>query len=155
MSKRKTIPTIDPQKRKIQKLECTGCNPKKYLKFNFSFAIEVGEPAVNDALQLWKRIQFLSSEMYDIMIFKYQGNKKTFIEEIPVKEMKWTTHKEIPKEFRDFYPPTTNEKFAIFRIYPAGTPKGTANPRIIGMIKNTIFYVFFIDWEGNLYKHSH
>ena len=113
MAKRKTIPTIDQKKRKIQKLECTGCNPKKYLKFNFSFATEVGEPAVSDALHLWKKIKFLSSEMYDIMIFRYQGNKRTFIEEIPVKDMKWTTHKEIPKEFRDFYPPTTNEKFAI------------------------------------------
>ena len=131
---------------------CTFCNPQKFLKFNFSFVKENGAPSPEDAIQLLDRLQFLSSEMYKVMIIKYQGNKRNFIEEIPVKDLKLKGG--IPQKFREIYPTETNEKYSIFRIYPAGTPSGTANPRIIGMIKNTIFYVFYIDWIGNLYKHG-
>ncbi|MCI8346639.1 MAG: hypothetical protein HFJ12_01650 [Bacilli bacterium] len=132
---------------------CSLCNPQKYLKFNFSFFKENGKPAsLNEFLQLFERIKFLSSKMYKIMVIEYQGDKKQFIEDIPVKEMKW--RKDIPLDFREVHPAETNEKYSIFRLYPAGTPEGTANPRIIGMIKNTIFYIFYIDWKGNLYKHG-
>lgn len=147
MSKREQI-KINSSTKKI----CTSCNPRKFLKFNFSFLTEYGQPSQEDVYQLFKRMQFLSSEMYKVMLFKYQGNKKTFIEEVPINKI--DIRKEIPSNFRDSYPAETNEKYSIFRIYPAGTPKGSANPRIIGMIKNTIFYIFFIDWAGDLYNHS-
>lgn len=130
---------------------CNYCNPQKFLKFNFTFAKENGKPSANDTIKLLERLRFLSSEMYAVMILKYQGDKKSFIEEIPVKKLK--LRGEIPQEFRDIHPTETNEKYAIFRLYPAGTPKGTANPRVIGMIKNTIFYIFILDWKGDSYKH--
>lgn len=146
-----------PKKDKIKinspiKKICTSCNPKKFLKFNFSFLKEYGQPRQEDILKLFERLQFLSSEMYNVMVFKYQGDKKNFIEDIPVNKI--DIKKEIPSEFRDSYPAKTNEKYSIFRVYPAGKPKSSANPRIIGMIKNTIFYIFYIDWDGDLYSHG-
>ena len=129
---------------------CNNCNPKKYLKFNFSFCKEIGEPAQKDTYFLLKRLLFLSEELYTVMIYKYQGNKKTFIEDIATNKIKIN----IPDKFRENNPIETNEKFSIFRIYSSGVPKGTANPRIIGMIKNTIFYIFYIDWKGTMYEHG-
>lgn len=132
---------------------CNNCNPKKYLKFNFSFLSENGDSATKDAITLVERLTFLSEEPYLQMMYKYQGDKKKFIEDIPVTKIHIKGNKGIPPKFREIYPTETNEKYSIFRIYPAGKPNGTANPRIIGMIKNTIFYVFYIDWKGNMYSH--
>lgn len=128
---------------------CNNCNPKKHLKFNFSFCKQKSEPAQHDAKELIEKLCFLSSDTYNNMMIKYKGNKKVFIELISTDKLDIT----IPAEFRALYPTETNEKYGIFRIYSAGTPNGTANPRIIGMIKNTIFYIFFIDWKGNMYNH--
>jgi len=140
-------------KSEIEKKYCINCNPKKYLKFNFSFLKENGQPAIDDTSNLIKRLSFLSEEMYQMMIFKYQGDKKKFIEDVSVEKLKIKGKEKIPQKFREIYPTVTNEKYSIFRIYPAGKPNGTANPRVIGMIKNTIFYIFYIDWIGNLYEH--
>ena len=131
---------------------CNSCNPQKHLKFNFTFTKELGTPCKEDSYKLLERLQFLSSEMYKVMLYKYQGDKKIFIEDIPIEKMRW--NKTIPEAFRELHPTETNEKYNIFRIYPAGTPKDTANPRIIGMIKNTIFYIFYIDWKGTSYDHG-
>lgn len=129
---------------------CSNCNPKKHLKFNFTFAKENGKPASSDSYNFLQKMQFLCSEQYLIMKYKYAGNKASFIEQIPTN----IVNKQIPNEFRELYPAQTNEKYDVFRIYSAGTPSGSANPRIIGMIRNTIFYVFFIDWKGDLYSHG-
>ena len=94
-------------------------------------------------------IPIMSNNSYE-MDTKF-GKAKDFIEEIPVKKLK--LRGSIPQGFRDIHPAETNEKYAIFRLYPAGTPNGTANPRVIGMIKNTIFYIFILDWKGDSYKH--
>lgn len=140
-------------KNKIKKTNeikiCSKCNPQRYLKFNFTYCKENGEPSQKDSYNLIERMLFLFSDLYYIMIYKYQGNKKTFIEEISIEKISI----KIPSKFRDENPVKTNEKISIFRIYPAGSPSGSANPRVIGMIKNTIFYIFYIDWKGNLYNH--
>ena len=129
---------------------CNQCNPKQYLKFNFSFCNENGKPAREDISSLFKKLKFLSKDRYKTMMITYQGDKKKFIESISTNNLKLN----IPIEFRQIYPTETNEKYSIFRIYPAGIPKGTANPRVIGIIKNTIFYVFYIDWKGDMYSHG-
>lgn len=134
--------------------ECSNCNPKRYLKFNFSFLNYEGECTnPQDIVKFYERMKYCCSEPYFVLQVKHQGDKKIFFESVPVKHMSWKKKKEIPDEFRNFFPVETNEKFDILRVYPAGTPNGTANPRIIGMIKNTIFYIFFIDWKGELYNH--
>lgn len=129
---------------------CNNCNPKRYLKFNFTYCKEEGTPAQNDPHKLIERMQFLSSEFYNILLYKFQGNKKTFIEEVSIDKI----DVKIPDKFRTENPIQTNEKISIFRIYPAGKPDDTANPRVIGMIRNTIFYIFYIDWKGKMYNHN-
>lgn len=129
---------------------CIGCNPKKYLKFNFSFCKEKGSPSQEGAQHLIKRLSFLSEDTYANSRIKYSGNKQLFIEDVATEKMDIP----IPIGFRAIYPTESNEKYSIFRIYPAGTPKGSGNPRIIGMIKNTIFYIFYIDWQGTMYNHN-
>lgn len=126
---------------------CSNCNPKRYLKFNFSFiSFEKGSFDSNDVSKLFGKMRALSSRPYASMIFDYQGDKKSFIENIPISQIR----KQVPSEFRRIFPAETNEKYSVFRVYNAGGPR---NSRIIGMIKNTIFYVFFLDWDGKLYEH--
>lgn len=133
---------------------CNNCNPKVYLNFNFAYIdYEDDCPNPNDIIKLYERMKFCSTEPYLTLKYKYSGNKQVFFETIPTNKIKWKHKKEIPKKFREQFPIETNEKFDILRVYPAGTPTGTSNPRIIGMIKNHIFYIFFIDWKGILYNH--
>ena len=122
----------------------------KILKFNFTYCSQVGEQAKEDSYSVLNRLIFLSSDLYKMMLYKYQGNKKTFIEDISIDKININ----VPKKFRDENHVQTNEKIKIFRIYPAGRPNGSANPRVIGMIRNTIFYVFYIDWKGIMYNHN-
>lgn len=49
------------------------------------------------------------------MIFKYQGDKKIFIENLPVSQI----NKDILKSFREIFPVETNEKYSVFRVYSA------------------------------------
>ena len=91
----------------------------------------------------------MSKSPFEEMMFTYKGDKNKWFETIPLNEIR----KDIPKEFRDIFPSETNEKYYVFRVYPAGIPNGTANPRIIGMIKHSVFYIFYLDWKGKLYNH--
>lgn len=132
-------------------MPCILCNPKKYLKFSFAFInYESYNPKNQDIVKLYERIRWLSQEPYEEMIYKFGKDKDKFFEKIPIKQIK----KQVPLEFRKYFPTETNEVYHIMRVYPCGAEKGTANPRIIGMIKHTIFYIFFLDWEGKLYDHG-
>lgn len=129
---------------------CVLCNPKKYLKFSFAFvSYESSEPKQQDLVKMWERMRFLSSDTYENMIFTYRSDKKRWFEPLEINQI----NKNIPSEFRKIFPSTTNEKYSVMRVYPSGVPNGTANPRIIGMIKHTVFYIFFLDWDGKLYSH--
>lgn len=127
---------------------CTRCNPQMYLKFSFSFVTYEEKMVVQDYKEFHERMKFLSSKTWSEIRTESIKDKKKFIEMISVNDL--GIRKEIPKQFRNVFPPETNEKYAIFRIYPNNNPKVA---RVIGMIKNTIFYVFYIDGDGSLYKH--
>ena len=133
----------------LQKFDCTNCNMMKYMTFNFSFAKEIGQPAQKDLRALLDKMSFLSKEQYSIMLYRYINRKQQFIEKIDVNQI----NKTIPDEFKTLFFPEISSKFDVFRIYSAGTPKGTVNPRVIGMLKKTVFYVFYIDWQGKIYDH--
>lgn len=129
---------------------CTLCNPKIYLKFSFAFITYEKEEAEDYLLaQMWKRMRWMSQEPYINMFYTYCTKKQRWFELIPTSQI----NKKIPNSFREIFPTETNEKFAVMRVYPSGSPNGTANPRIIGMIKHTVFYIFFLDWKGELYNH--
>mgnify|MGYP001862897806 CR=1 FL=1 len=132
-------------------IPCILCNPKKYLKFNFSFInYESSNKKDQDVLKCWERLRWLSSKTFPEMIFEFGRNKDKWFEKIPFNQIK----KEIPSKFREIFPTETNEEYWVIRVYPAGTPAGTANPRIIGIVRNTIFYIFYLDWDGKLYSHG-
>lgn len=125
-------------------------NIKKYLNFNFSFITH--DPKIinkEDVINFFERMKFLSSEPYDMMVFKIGNDKTKWFEKLPVNNI----NKEIPNSFKEIFPSDTYSQYSVMRVYPKGKPKGTANPRIIGMIKDTTFYVFYLDWEGSLYNH--
>lgn len=129
---------------------CILCNPKKYLKFSFSFiSYESSSPKEQDLIKMWERMRFLSQDTYTNMIFTYRGDKQRWFETIGLNQIK----KSVPSKFREIFPSETNEEYSVLRVYPSGVPNGSANPRIIGMIKHSIFYIFFLDWDGKLYKH--
>ena len=95
-------------------------------------------------------MRWISSETIFDMSHIYKTDKLRWFEQIPVNQI----DKQIPVKFREDFPTETNEKYSVMRVYPAGTPPGSANPRIIGMLKHNIFYVFFLDWKGELYDHG-
>lgn len=129
--------------------QCVECNPIQYLKFCFSFAKDISKPKLNDEKCLYQRLRWLSQEKYYDMIMKVGKDKSKWFETIELNQIK----KEIPSDFRKVFPSQTNEKYDVIRVYPFGTPEGSSNPRIIGMIKHSVFYVLYLDWNGKLYKH--
>ena len=140
-----------PLKDNTQKIACTKCNPKMYLKFNFSFIEFDNKQFYKDEItELFSKIKYLSSEPYRALILKHQGDKNIFIEEINWNELSWKNKRNPPEKFRKFFPYEPNEKVAIFRVKSNRHKK----IRIIGMIKHTIFYVFYLDWNGELYDHG-
>lgn len=150
MSKNRNRISVSDSAKNI--IPCTYCNPKKYLKFCFSFlTYETDCPNEKDKVKLLERLQWLSKEPFNEMMFKFGKDKDKWFEFLPFNSVR----KEIPQSFRDNFPSETNETYSVFRVYPYGSPNGTANPRIIGMIKHSVFYIFFLDWKGELYKHEH
>ena len=120
---------------------CTNCFQPQYLKFNFSFINYEEDLEDKDKIQLYERIKHISSEPYLVVS---NWDKKIGFENVNIDISK----KINPKFFdgnRQF-----DEKYTIIRLYPNNNPtKG----RIIGKIINKIFYIFFIDAKGKLYKH--
>ena len=131
-------------------IPCTYCNPIKYLKFCFSFlSYENNCSNDKDKIKFLERLEWLSKEPINEMMYKFGKDKDKWFEQLPFNKIR----KGVPQEFRNNFPSETNEGYSVFRVYPSGSPNGTANPRIIGMIKHSVFYVFFLDWKGELYKH--
>ena len=149
MGKSKKVKLLDKQKNITP---CTNCNPKKYLTFNFSYITHENpkNPRDEDVIKFFERMRWMSKDTFLNNIYTYRNDKARWIENIDISQIK----KEVPREFRKDFPTETNEKYSVMRVYPAGRPNGSANPRIIGMIKYNIFYVFFLDWEGKLYDHG-
>lgn len=133
------------EKGKIQKI-CTNCFRPQYLKFNFSY-IEY-EEKFNDEyqLQFLMRIRELSRDTYNVIMNrpKNQGFEFVEISDIGIR-------KQIPYKFKErFSTKDYNNKYAIMRIYTNNNP---IVARVIGVIIKNVYYIFFIDIGGILYKH--
>lgn len=125
---------------------CTNCFSPQYLKINFSYMEDIKNVEKNYKLQFLDRLLFLSSSNYMNII---QYGKEIGFELEPINELKLT--KVIPKKFSDrFSPDKYNNKIAIARLYTNNNP---IVGRIIGVIIKNIFYIFFLDIGGKLYKH--
>lgn len=133
------------QPQKINKL-CNNCFSPVNIKYNFSYIVYEDNFIEEYQLQFLKRIRELSSEPYNIIATR----NKCIAFEFEDKD-KLGINKEIPSEFNKRFPSKVyNNKFAIFRLYTNDNP---ILARIIGVMINKIFYVFFIDIGGNLYSH--
>ena len=126
--------------------ECTNCFSPKFLKFNFSYIIYEDDFEDKYQLQLLNRIRNLSEEPYLVIMNR---DKKIGLE---IEDYdKLGNKKNIPEKFLSRFDKNVfNNKIAVFRLYPNNNP---IVARVIGVIIKNVFYIFFIDIGGKLYKH--
>lgn len=137
MSKIKTKSKIDKNKAlNTEQIHFT------HLKFNFSFVnYTKGLTDIHKA-RILDRIMELSK--YPYLVISNLGKKRGF--EIVNLDIGIEIDPNFYEEpYRKF-----NKKYAVIRIYPNNNPLPS---RLIGTIVNNIFYIFFIDINGTLYRH--
>lgn len=126
--------------------ECVNCFSPIYLKFNFSYIVYEDNFVDEYKLQLLKRIRNLSEESLLVIMNR---DKKIGLEFEDYDQLNIT--KRIPEEFLKRYERKAfNNKVAIIRLYPNNNP---IVARVIGVIIKNVFYIFFIDIGGTLYRH--
>ena len=122
--------------------ECNNCFSPTHIIFNFSFVNYMENFDKNHKAQLVDRIFELSQEPYLVVA---QWPKDKGFENISL-----NIRKSIDPSFFESENRTFDGKYTIIRLYPNNNPLPS---RIIGKMLNKIFYVFFIDIDGKLYKH--
>lgn len=123
---------------------CIHCFSPTHLKFNFSFISYEEDFCDEYKLQFIKRIRELSSVTY-LEMASWDKKKGIEIEKIDIKKQISPLFFE-GNSHRNF----DNGKYAIFRLYKKDDP---ILARVIGCLINKVFYIFFIDIGGKLYKH--
>lgn len=123
---------------------CSKCFNPTHLKFNFSFITYEDNFNSEHQLQLLKRIRELSGVPY-LEMASWDKKIGIEIEKISIK-------KSISEDFfkGNSHRTFDDEKYAIFRLYTNNNP---IVARVIGKLIRNVFYIFFIDIGGNLYKH--
>lgn len=141
------MPKIKRQKSDKIARPCTNCFEPRYLKFNYTY-VKFKEKKVEERYQaqILRRMIELSSETY--MVISSRAKECGFERE---SKSKLGIKSQIPKEFLERFPDDARkEKLDIIRLYKNNNP---ILGRIIGIIRNNIFYVFYIDIGGKLYSH--
>ncbi|PEJ57378.1 hypothetical protein CN692_13270 [Bacillus sp. AFS002410] len=123
-----------------------------HIKFNLSFVTSNNEFSFSNTsfedhhkVKLMDRIFELSTEEYVVIANRPKNIAFEFIDSSSfIRDVSY--NKIFDKaEFRK----KSNDKFAVFRLYPNNNPLPT---RIIGKIVNKIFYVMYIDLNHKMYK---
>lgn len=132
-------------RKKIER-PCTSCFTPQYLKFNFSYTENINDLAAECKAQILNTMLRLSDSTYLSILQR----DKTIGVEIEDKD-KLGIHRAYPVNFTERFPiGRFNNKVAVVRLYSNDNP---ILGRIIGVIIKNIFYVFFVDIGGKLYKH--
>ena len=124
------------------KLTCTNCFKSKHIVFNFAYITYSDNFNEEEKRVLLDRMIEVSSVPYlELMMWdKYKG----------FEEERLKINKEVPSRFindiQEF-----DGKYTILRLYKNNNP---TPGRIIGKIVNKVFYIFYIDVKGTLYKHG-
>lgn len=126
---------------KIKK-ECTHCFNPTHIIFNFSFITYMDGFEGIHRENFIKRIIEISKEPYLVVA--------NWPKEIGFEYVEVNISKQIDPKFYESENRVFDGKYTIFRLYPNNNP---LKSRIIGKMINKIFYVFFIDINGDLYKH--
>lgn len=133
------------QRGKIE-VPCTHCFAPVYVKFNFSYICYDDGFTKEHQLQFLERMRELSRDTY--LVVANQGKNRGF-EFLSVEKLQ--IRKQIPSAFLERFGTKFDGKLAIVRLYPNNNPtKG----RIIGAMMNKIFYIFYVDCAGTLYRHE-
>ena len=141
--------------KKVQKINtklCTNCYSPIYLKVNLSYFKNKNIEKIDKNLkkeyktQLFNRLLDLSKESY-LQLLSRRKNIGIEFEDIE----KLNISVEIPNEFEKRFRNTDyNNKIAITRLCTNDNPYFA---RIIGIIINKIYYIFYLDINGTTYKH--
>ena len=109
--------------------------------FNFAYITYEDDFDKDAAMAFHKRIREISSTPFNEMA---KWSKEKGFENIPLK-----IRKDIPPGFEEEVEKVKG-KYTVIRLYKSNYPtKG----RIIGKLVNKVFYIFYIDVKGDLYKH--
>lgn len=131
------------EKNKIKVNVCTKCYDPIYLKFNFSYIVYDEGVNKNHIYKLWERMRELSREKYTVILNRPK--------EVGFEYESIEISKDIPCGFSERFPSDSAiKKFHIMRLYTNNNPLPS---RIIGKIIRNVFYIFYIDINGDLYKH--
>ena len=122
---------------------CNNCYNPTHIKFNFSFISYDENFKDEHKIQLLKRIRELSQVPY-LEMSSWGKEKGIEIENISIQ-------KKISSEFYQGHRNFDDKKYAIFRLYSNNNP---IVARVIGRLINKVFYIFFVDIGGKLYKHN-
>lgn len=123
-----------------QKL-CSNCFKSQHIVFSFAYLSYTKDMTDKDIQAIWKRFRELSNIPY--MELRDWDKVKGF-EKVPLKISKMIPIK-FEEEIQKF-----DGLYNVMRIYKNNnlTPG-----RIIGKLVNKVFYMFYIDSKGELYKH--
>ena len=123
------------------KINCTNCFKSNHIVFSFAY-VTYSDNFDDYAKQtLIDRIQEVSSVNYlELMTWdRYKGFEEERVQ----------ISKDVPRgfdnEIKEF-----DGKYSIMRLYKSNEP---TKRRIIGKLVNKVFYIFYIDVKGILYKH--
>lgn len=121
--------------------KCTHCFNSHHIVFNFAYISYEDNFEDKEKIDFLNRLRKLSKSTY---IAISNMDKKLGFENIRI-----DIKKEIPDKFENEID-KFDGKYTIFRLYPNNNPKKS---RIIGKMINKVFYIFYIDIKGDLYKH--
>lgn len=111
---------------------CNNCFSPKYIKFNLSYFKPDNDFKGHEA-QLLKRMISISSEDYVLLMNKPK--------EVSFEFEKVDIGRQIPEGFKNRFKDKDYSKFAIMRLYPNNNP---VMGRVIGVIINKVFYIFYV-----------
>lgn len=123
-----------------QKL-CSNCFKSQHIVFSFAYLSYTKDMTDKDIQAIWKRFRELSNIPY--MELRDWDKVKGF-EKVPLKISKMIPIK-FEEEIQKF-----DGLYNVMRIYKNNNP---TPGRIIGKLVNKVFYMFYIDSKGELYKH--
>lgn len=123
------------------KIACTNCFKTNNIVFNFAYITYIdnfdqyAKQVFTERLIEVSNVNYLELMRWD----KYKG----------FEEERLKISKEIPIKFTNEIMPFDG-KYSVMRLYKNNNP---TPGRIIGKLVNKVFYIFYIDTKGELYKH--
>lgn len=120
---------------------CTNCFSPMYFKFNLAYLKNWNKLEDKYRAQLFNRMCELSAEPF-ILVMNRRRNIGFEIEHLDVGH-------QIPTVFAERFNKDLYSKFAVIRLYPNNNP---VMARVVGVLINKIFYIFYVDFGETGYK---